>query len=269
MATRAGVLHSPCEIELDRAAELCEARGGSGQGWNVAMADMRDLRGRAQVPPVGLGYRQEGILAQVERVPLVMLESGHRHADALELDLRKETRVTASALLKATDGQDGDDRLRAKLVGRLNQFIYHVVESGVLDDVNALDGFLGRHMLQKHAYIAQELGIHIGYKFEFIKNGAYSAAMAVDMYDRGLAAFGQEELAMEPGAREAFVNMVRGRGPEWLQIATFAVRDHGVPGAREAFLSDMYGHLEYDRRLVEAVFAEVGSRMDRLGGRAE
>ncbi len=157
---------------------------------------------------------------------------------------------------------------RPGLVGRLAGFIDHAVAHGLLGGEGDLDTFIGRHNLQKHAYIAQELGIRIGYEFEFLKNGAYSPAMAVDTYKRDRAPRYAEALDPDPGATRTLVRIARGRGTEWLQVATFAVRDRAVSGALERFLADRHRHMRYDRRLVREVFAEVGSCMGAGGGGA-
>lgn len=262
---RRGALHAPCNIELHRDANLGVASEDGDLGWNGAMSDTHDLLRRAQAPFAHRGYRQEGVMTQPESAMTVRLETTYRNDGALELDLRDATRKEYP-VVEVAAGPADNERLRAELVGRLVQFIDFVVKNGLLEGITSLDTFAGRHALQKYAYIAQELGMSIGYRFEFLKNGAFSPAMAVDIYERGVAETGTEAFVPEPEASRAFVELVRGKGLEWLQIATFAVRDHGVPGAREKFSNDRYGHLEYDQRLVKAVFAEVGLRMERLRG---
>lgn len=266
-AVNSGMRHVPCEIELDMAAGLRVAPKDADRGQGPHIADTRDLRKRAQAPPAGLGYRQEGIMAQVEAAPTAMLDPAHSHDGSLELAHSDVAHGAEPYLFRAACGQSGE-KPRAEPIGRLIRFIGYAVENGVLDGDRALDTLVGRHMFQKQAYIAQELGMRIGYKFEFLKNGAYSPAMAVDVYKRGAAAAGGEAFVPDPMASRAFVRIVRKRDPEWLQVATFAVRDREVPGARDEFLNDRYGHLEYDRRLVMEVFAEVDARMEWLRGAA-
>lgn len=263
---RGSAPHAPCNVEIYRDAGLGVASEDGDPGRDFAMPDTRDLLGRAQAPFARRGYRQEGIMAQPESAMAVRLEAAYRHDGALDLDFCYAEQSGAGSTVRAVDGPAGNERLRAELVGRLVQFIDFVVESGLLEGAKALDAFAGRHALQKYAYIAQELGMRIGYRFEFLKNGAYSPAMAVDIYERSAAVAGSEAFVPTPRVSKAFVEMVGGRGLEWLQIATFAVRDHGVSGAHEKFANDRYGHLEYDKRLVRSVFAEVSSRMGRLMG---
>ncbi|RNJ73371.1 MAG: hypothetical protein EB824_04825 [Thaumarchaeota archaeon S15] len=258
---RNGAPHAPCGIELDRDAGLAE---DDGQGRSPAMPDMRDLREHAKAPLAGHGYRQEGILAPLEPTRLPMPEPAYRPGGAVALDLSGAARGGQAPQIKATYVPPNWKLLRAELIGRLVQFVNYAVENGVLEDTGAPDTFIGRHVIQKHVYIAQELGLGIGYKFEFLKNGAYSPSMAIDMYELDLAVIGPVAFDPEPMASRTFVDLVRGRSPEWLQVATFAVRDYEVSKARESFLSDRYRHLEYDRRLVDNVFTEVGSRMKQL-----
>lgn len=263
---RRGALHTPCNIEIYRDADLGVASEDGDLGRNPVMPDTLDLLRRAQAPFASRGYRQEGVMTQPESTMAVRLEVEHLHGGTLDLDLRDTARRGTVPTVKAMADPAGSERLRAELVGRLVQFIDLVVKTGLLEGTKALDTFAGRHALQKYAYIAQELGMHIGYRFEFLKNGAYSPAMAVDIYERDVAVTGPEAFAPTPRESKAFVGMVSGRGLEWLQIATFAVRDRGIPGAHEKFANDRYGHLEYDPRLVKSVFAEVHSCMESLRG---
>ena len=268
MRARDGTLHATCGIELDRTIRLHEAVHGDCRDRRAHVAMTHDLW-RARGSPVGLGYCQEGFPGPLERARLPMPEQTYRPGGAVALDLSGAAHAGPTPQIKAAPGPPGGKLLHAELIGRLVQFVDYAVENGLLEGADALDTFIGRHVIQKHAYIAQELGLGIGYKFEFLKNGAFSASMAVDIYERDLAVMGPAAFEPEPRASRAFVELVRGRGPKWLQVATFAVRDRGVLGAYEAFVNDRYRHLEYDGRLVKSVFAEVDLCMKWLEGEAE
>lgn len=267
VAARAGARDFACGIELDTAASLHEAADGDERGQGPSMDTARALWG-AHDPPAGLVYRQEGLLEQLERVRLPAPEHAYCPGGAVELDLSGVGQSGEVPGIKAAQVPPDGELRRAELIGRLVQFIDYAVENGVLEGADALDTFIGRHVIQKHAYIAQELGMDIGYRFEFLKHGAYSPAMAVDIYERDLAVMGPVAFDPEPRESRAFVDLVRGRGPKWLQVATFAMRDRGTLGACEAFINDRYRHLEYDHGLVKGVFAEVALRMEWLEGGA-
>ncbi|MDD9808223.1 MAG: hypothetical protein OXU25_00120 [Thaumarchaeota archaeon] len=146
---------------------------------------------------------------------------------------------------------------RARRVARLAGFVRYLVRAGVLEDERSVHTFIGGHRLQKYAYIAQRLGMLGGYRFDFMKIGAFSADLAVDIcaLERGDAAPG--DFGAELGVSGAFEGLVRRRNTEWLQVATFALRDCGEPGAYRRFVGDRRGHLEYDMATVRDAFAAV------------
>lgn len=144
---------------------------------------------------------------------------------------------------------------RTELVGTLVKFIAYLKRNGILDDVEAPGG---HHRLHKYAYIAKGLGMRLGYDFDFLENGAFSSDMEVDLFGLDVARGGMEPFAGDAGASREFLGLVRGRGAEWLQVATFAMRDRGRKGALDGFLRRRHGVIKYEKGTVRSAFEAVG-----------
>ncbi|RNJ71721.1 MAG: hypothetical protein EB824_06620 [Thaumarchaeota archaeon S15] len=142
----------------------------------------------------------------------------------------------------------------AELVGTLVRFIAYLGKNSIMDDVEAPRG---HHMLHKYAYIAKGLGMRLGYDFDFLENGAFSADLEVDLFRLKDAEGGTEPFGGDAGASEAFLELVRGRDAEWLQLATFAMRRRGRAGALEEFLARPRGIISYDGGMARDAFAAV------------
>jgi len=147
------------------------------------------------------------------------------------------------------------DEPRTELVGTLVRFIAYLKRNGILDDVEAPGGY---HRLHKYAYIAKGLKMRLGYDFDFLENGAFSADMEVDLFNLGIARGGTEPFAGNVRASEVFLGLVRKRDAEWLQVATFAMRELGKEGALEEFLARPRGIISYDDNMARDAFAAVG-----------
>jgi len=204
-----------------------------------------------------------------------MLHSLGRHGEAMEAvevamgaPGSPTARVTAASRQVPSAAADRQARrlARVEMARELAGFIEYLADRRIIDDATAVDTVEGRRNLQKYAYIAQALGMRIGYRFDFIESGAFSTSLAVDAHSR--KTLGVEAVAFRPDPRasDAFVGLVRGRDADWLQVATFAARDLGVDGALKTFVESKHGRMEYDASLITDVFEKVNVAMAGHGG---
>ena len=154
---------------------------------------------------------------------------------------------------------------RAELVGTLARFIAYLQRNGIMGDVDAPRG---HHKLHKYAYIAKGLGMRLGYRFDFLENGAFSSDLEVDLFRMGMARGGAEPFGGDARRSAAFLELVRDKRAEWLQIATFAMRDRCKEGALEEFLSRRAGIIKYDRGMAKNAFMRVGRCVESISGGA-
>jgi len=159
----------------------------------------------------------------------------------------------------------GDAESRASLVGTLARFVAYLKKNAIPDDVEGPDV---HHKLHRYAYIAKGLGMRLEYDFDFLEIGAFSPDMEADLFRMGTARGGAEPFAGDAGASEAFLGLVRDREAEWLQLATFAVRERGADGALERFAKRPRGAITYDRGMAEDAFAAVARCAGRIAGNA-
>jgi len=219
------------------------------------------------VPPQRHGYGQEGVV--VPRVGRLPEASAPGTATRLALAGRGggAARRGGSLELAGLPGRPGldaaprapyRDASRAGRLARLGGFVRYLVRAGVLEDERSIGTFIGGHRLQKYLYIAQELGMLEWYRFDFMKIGAFSTDLAADIGALGRDGAVPEAFDAEPGVSGAFVDLVRGRDPEWLQVATFALRGRREPGSLGQFVEDMR-RLEYDAHTARGALAAVAS----------
>ena len=155
-------------------------------------------------------------------------------------------------------GDGGAAARHAERVGTLARFIDYLGANGIMDGLGASRG---HHRLQKYAYIAKGLGTSMDYDFDFLENGAFSTRLAGDMFRLDDAAGGAEPFAGDAQASAAFLELVRGKEPRWLQLATFAVRERGREGALEDFMAVPQCIIKYDAKTTRSAFEEVGKIM--------
>lgn len=168
----------------------------------------------------------------------------------------------------ATVVSEAPEGSRAWRIGTLFKFADYVAGEGVIG--GPLDDTAVQSRLQKCAYIAQRMGADLGYRFRFLESGAFSTALAVDIYQRGAAHGGAEPFGGDRRRAEAFLRLVRGRSDDWLLVATFALRPTDVPAGREEFVDYVTWHdAGLDRRLVAGVFDEVRAMVRSGGGRPD
>lgn len=174
-------------------------------------------------------------------------------------------RTVSDATLELLRPQAGKDGARARRVGTLFKLADFMVRKGVLEA--PVEGMETQHRLQKCAYIAQQMGAGLDYKFRFLESGAFSTGLAVDIYQRGAARGGTEPFGGDCEREEVFLRLVRGRSDGWLRIATFAVCPSGVPADRDGFVDHVTWHDPgLDHRLVASVFDEVRALAGPVGG---
>lgn len=161
--------------------------------------------------------------------------------------------TSARSALRELEGH-GPAARHAELVGTLAMFIAYLKENGILEDVEA---HRGHHMLHRYAYIAQSLGMRLGYEFDFLETGAFSSDLEVDLFRLGKAGGGTEPFAGNERASAAFLDLVRGRDAKWLQVATFAIRERGRRGALEDFMAVPQGIVKHDGATAKDAFDAV------------
>ncbi|MCY4251867.1 MAG: hypothetical protein OXD41_01005 [Thaumarchaeota archaeon] len=153
---------------------------------------------------------------------------------------------------------DGPDSAYARRVGTLFRLADLLAAEGVLG--GPLEDMEAQNRLQKCAYVAQQMGAGVDYEFGFMCSGAFSADLAVDIYQRDAAHGGADPFAAMPGRLAGFLGLVRGRSTEWLQLATFAVRPAADPPSRAGFVRRVaWRGSGYDRRRAAEVFDAVAA----------
>lgn len=174
--------------------------------------------------------------------------------------------IPEEPLARGTPAQSAEGAERRGTLFRLFNYMHR---AGVLGDGDTLDRLEVQNALQKHAYVAQGLGVPLGYRFEFMDNGAFSAELAADIYYRMCAAGGAEPFADDPAASGAFVRLVGGRGAYWLQVTTFALDETRRGESRGDFVGRVRRtNPEYERGMVGQVFDHVGACLAGIGGAA-
>lgn len=161
------------------------------------------------------------------------------------------------------DADQALQRARVAMARELAGFIEYLIDKRIIDDAAAVATVEGSRNLQKYAYIAQSLGMQIGYKFDFIESGAFSTDLAVDAHRLNTSDIGTEKFRPDARASEEFVGLVSGKEAEWLQVATFAARARGADDALDAFVKARHARMDYDMSLINGVFSEVDESMSR------
>ena len=148
--------------------------------------------------------------------------------------------------------------VRIEQIGTLFRFFNYLHKMKVLSGDDTLDRSEVQRALQRYAYIAKKLGTDMKYEFGFLDSGAFSTDIAMDIYYRGCAAGGTEPFAHDRDASQVFLRMVRGRSIEWLNVATFALREnHGNETLAEFVKRMKRENSEYSEKLVTGVFNHV------------
>lgn len=193
-----------------------------------------------------------------------------RHGEAMEavelamdapgVPAAREAVASHHAPSAATDKQA--QRLARAAMGReLAGFVAYLVNKRLIKGPTSVDTFEGSHRLQKYAYIAKAFGMRIRYRFDFIESGAFSTNLAVDAHKLRTSSCVVDPFMPEARTSEEFVRLVNDRETEWLQIATFGMRDHGVDGARDSFVKAKHERMDYDMEMIYGVFREVNEIM--------
>lgn len=208
----------------------------------------------------------------------VMATAEQRHVDrpaayatahaALEEAAPRQARRSLAEFKILDNTADGPDSAYAHRVATLFRFADRLAAEGVLD--GPLEDMEAQNRLQKCAYIAQQLGATIDYEFGFMCSGAFSADLAVDVYQRGAASGGDDPFAFMAVGLGGFLGLVRGHTTEWLQLATFAVRPAATRPSRAEFVDCVaWRGSGYDRRRAARVFDAVAAlREPGKGGQA-
>ncbi|MDD9808342.1 MAG: hypothetical protein EB832_00185 [Thaumarchaeota archaeon S14] len=153
--------------------------------------------------------------------------------------------------------------------GTLFRLVNHMHRTGILGGDGTLDRLEAQNALQKQAYVAQRLGVPLGYAFEFMDNGAFSAGLAADIYYRMCAAGGTEPFAGDPASSGAFARLVGGMGAYWLQVTTFALDGRHAGESRGEFVDRVRRtNPEYEKAMAGQVFDHVGDCLAGTGGMA-
>ena len=227
-----------------RGKPLAALAGPGGETWGSA----------AHAPGAwpGLGVRESPVNAGSLAALLAGMPS-----PAAGTPLRVPVTLPAQQGL-AGDGAAAAATRHAERVGTLARFIDYLVANGIMDGLGVSRG---RHRLHKYAYIAKGLGTSMDYDFDFLENGAFSVKLEVDTFRLDDAAGGAEPFAGDAQVSAAFLELVRGKEPRWLQLATFAVRERGREGALEDFMAVPQGIIKYDAKTTRSAFEEVGKIM--------
>lgn len=177
---------------------------------------------------------------------------------------RRRTTGTAPPRLWPDD-EDPLPAMHGERIGTLVRLIRYLEENGVMDGTP--ETFGARHATQKYAYLAGEMGAPVEYRFDFLENGAYSAALATDLYMLERAEGGVPPFGAGDAAGEAFVRLVLGRGRLTLQAMTFAMRDMRAGMGRDEFVRTMArDYSRYSRRLLGWAFDSVLAAAGGPGG---
>lgn len=238
-------------------------RGVTRAGYGIAADEMaeeiRNRPGRPRADAAILdGYIRRDLSHQGSRA------TGMAAAQMLTGPSLKRT-MGAYVVPQAPVGPDGAVEPRAELVGTLTRFIAYLKRNSILEDIEAP---LGHHLLHKYAYIAMGLGMRLGYDFDFLENGAFSADLEVDLFDLDVASGGTEPFGGDACRSGTFLDLVRGRDAEWLQVATFAVRDRDREDALEKFLARRGGIIKYEKGMAISAFEAVTGCVEGMAGGA-
>lgn len=104
------------------------------------------------------------------------------------------------------------------------------------------DSFDDRFKLQKYIFFAQKMGLDSNYSYNVYVFGAYSPELAQDYYSNQLSQQDFSETLDEDFQSEDFTELIHGRDPRWLEIAsTFLL------------YNEHYDHLEQEDRLNRAI----------------
>lgn len=161
------------------------------------------------------------------------------------------------------DGAPAQASETAERLGTLFRLFNYMHRVGILGRDGTLDRIEVQNALQKYAYVAQRLGVPLGYEFEFMESGAFSAELFMDIYYRACAAGGTEPFAGDPGASEAFVRLVAGRSAEWLHVTTFALDERHAVESRAEFVGRVrLENPEYGEGIAGDVFDHVASCLE-------
>jgi len=153
---------------------------------------------------------------------------------------------------------DGPDSAYARRVATLFRFADRLAAEGALG--GPLENLDVQHRLQQCAYIAQQMGAGIDYEFGFMRSGAFSADLAVDIYQRDAANGGFDPFAGMTGGIGGFLGLVRGHTTEWLRLAALAVRPAATPPSKSEFVDRVArGGSANERRLAAGVFDAVSA----------
>lgn len=151
-------------------------------------------------------------------------------------------------------------------LGTMARFVAHLAGNAMLRaDFNPMAP-ADRRVIQKCAHIAQSLGIPLGYEFDLLENGAFSAELDVDMCRLGEGRGGADPFVGSGGAAAAFLGLVEGKGTEWLEVATFALHPRSRWRTAAEF-SERRSIIGYDRRTIEDAFGGVERCLAKLGAR--
>lgn len=239
---------SPAPLSFEYVWRECQREALTGTGDGEHGMRRRRIPGRMRARAHRAASRAAHAYAQaMPREPPRPLPDGQDLLEAM-----REERDNAS-LLAAMHGER---------IGTLVRLIRYLEENGVMDGTP--ETFGARHATQKYAYLAGEMGAPVEYRFDFLENGAYSAALATDLYMLERAEGGVPPFGAGDAAGEAFVRLVLGRGRLTLQAMTFAMRDMRAGMGRDEFVRTMArDYSRYSRRLLgwafDSVLAAAGS----------
>lgn len=182
------------------------------------------------------------------------------------------------AVLDTTAGANGADLRKANLagsrlissfnpgavkparIGALKKFVEYLLANGLIGKGEDLQSVDVHRSIQKYAYIAEGMGMRLGYDFDFLESGAFSTEMSLDLYRLNLAKGGAEPFDGNARASADFLRLVEGKGTMWLRVATFVLQNIDTIRNVDEFARYMERESSiYDKRTVRSAFEQMHS----------
>ena len=124
--------------------------------------------------------------------------------------------------------------------GKLAAFIKYLEREGLVEfDIRGSGDrhFYNRFKIQKYAFLSNLFGMEFPYKHGIYMYGPYSRSLRRDYYDlaENPDEYASESDSLPPGFRQdEFMDLVRGRDNDWLEIAsTLISKREDIPARRD------------------------------------
>ena len=121
--------------------------------------------------------------------------------------------------------------------------------------------FRNRFRIQKYAFLAKRFGLDLPYQHGIYLYGPYSESLITDCY--ALARDGRQYAAATPDLpesfrREDFLDLVRGRNDDWLEITTTLIsKNKRIPQGDVLVEDTEYTKAEFTSDLVTGVLHDL------------